>query len=87
MARSPFAEQDVRMKVVGRRVEPQLVEHASGALLAQGALFSESIARLSQAPYIPKGVYRFRSHEAAHQHEQDCLVRAMAKLALERRNG
>jgi len=75
------------MRLVGSRVEPKIAVNASGDLLAEGARFSESITRLSRAAYVPKGVYRFSSHEQANQHEQDCLVRAIAGLALERQHG
>ena len=39
-----------------------LVERASGLLLAEGARFNEAISRLAPATFVPKGVYRFRSH-------------------------
>jgi hypothetical protein len=58
--------------------------NASGLLLAEGARFSESISRLSQATFVPKGVYRFRSHDAANRHAEDCLVQGMARLAAAR---
>ncbi|MCL2297464.1 MAG: hypothetical protein FWC38_01275 [Proteobacteria bacterium] len=75
------------MKVVGRRVTQQMSERASGELLAEGARFNESIAHLSRAAYIPKGVYRFKTHEEANRHEEDHIVRAMAQRILERRQG
>lgn len=73
------------MRQVGWRREPEVTVQASGLLLAQGARFSESIAHLSQTTFIPKGVYRFRSHDDANQHAQGCLVRGMGLLAAERR--
>lgn len=72
-------------KQVGSRREQQLTAAASGILLAEGARFSESISHLSPTTFVPKGVYRFRSHEEANRHEQDCLVRGMGLLARERR--
>jgi len=75
------------VKSVGRRIEPPLAVHASGEFLAEGARFNEVVARLSRAGYMPKGVYRYKSQEEANQHEQDCLVHAIARLALERRHG
>ena len=75
------------MRSVGRRLEPRIAIRASGDLLGEGARFNESMARLSCAAHVPKGVYRFASHEQANQHEQDCLVRAIARLALERKHG
>jgi len=57
---------------------------ATGALLAEGARFNETISHLAKTTFVPKGVYRFKSHEAANRHEQDCLVRGMGQLAAER---
>lgn len=69
------------MRQVGFRREPELVARATGLLLEEGARFSESISRLSPSTFIPKGIYRFRSHEAANRHELDCLTRGMGLLA------
>jgi len=72
------------MKQIGSRIEPPLSPTASGALLAQGARFSESIGHLSPSTFIPKGVYRFLTHDAANQHWEECLARGMAALAAKR---
>jgi hypothetical protein len=72
------------MKLVGSRREAELTEHASGEALAAGARFSESIAALAKWTFIPKGVYRFKSHEAMNKHQEDCLARGMGLLAAER---
>jgi hypothetical protein len=72
------------MKLVGTRRELTMTPHASGALLAEGARFCESVARLSATGHVPKGIYRFRTHAQANQHEQDCLVQMMAQLAANR---
>ena len=72
------------MKTIGRRREPELLLHASGEALAAGARFSESIAYFAKSTFIPKGVYRFKTHEAANKHQQDCLARGMGLLAAER---
>jgi len=69
------------MKTVGIRREPQITEQASGDALTAGARFSESLSRLAPSTFIPKGVYRFKSHEAANKHQQDCLARGMGLLA------
>lgn len=69
------------MRQVGTRREPMLVPQASGQLLAAAARFNESLARLTPTTFVPKGVYRYRSHEEANRHEQDCLARGMAALA------
>lgn len=72
------------MRQVGSRREPAVSIEASGALLAEGARFSETVSRLAVTAYIPKGVYRFESHEAANQHDRECLARAMASRAAKR---
>ena len=71
----------VAMKQVGARREAAIAQCASGLLLAQGARFSEALARLSPSTFIPKGIYRFKSHEDANRHAEHCLVRGMARLA------
>ena len=72
------------MKVIGTRLEPELSKDASGEALAAGARFSESIAALAKSTFIPKGVYRFKSHEAMNKHQEDCLASGMGLLAVER---
>jgi len=70
---------------VGKRREAERVEKASGLLLAKGARFNEVMARLAPTTFVPKGVYRIKSHEEANRHELDCLVRGMVAVALKRR--
>ena len=72
------------MREVGRRQEPQIVQQASGLLLTEGARFSEAMSRLAPSTFVPKGVYRFKTHADANQHQQDCLVRGMGLLAARR---
>jgi len=72
------------MRQVGARREPAVAEKATGLLLAEGARFNEAVSRLSRTTFIPKGVYRFASHDEANRHEQDCLVRGMGLLAAAR---
>ena len=73
------------MRQVGSRREPEMVERASGLLLAEGARFNEALSRLAPTTFIPKGIYRFRSHDDANRQQLDCLVRGMGLLALGRR--
>jgi len=76
------------MRQVGSKRERPLAVNASGVLLAEGARFNEAISRLSQTTFVPKGIYRFGSHDAANRHAEDCLVRGMARLAATRlKNG
>ena len=69
------------MKTVGSRCQALITERASGEALAEGARFSEAVAPLTKTTFIPKGVYRFKTHEAANKHQQDCLARGIAMLA------
>jgi hypothetical protein len=62
-----------------------LARHASGELLAEGARLNETVANLAKTTFIPKGVYRFRSHEEANLHEAEQLAQGMGKLASSRR--
>lgn len=73
------------MKQVGSRRERGLAAEASGLLLAEGARFSETVAHLTRTTFVPKGVYRFRSHEDANRHQEGCLARGMALRASQRR--
>lgn len=72
------------MRQVGSRLAQPVVLLASGQLLAEGARFSESVAQLTRSTFIPKGLYRFKSHNDANRHAQDCLVLGMGLLAAKR---
>jgi hypothetical protein len=72
------------MRQVGLRRERPVAATADGELLAEGARFNEALAWLSKSTFVPKGIYRFSSHEAANRHAEDCLVRGMARLAVSR---
>ncbi|MDR2187369.1 MAG: hypothetical protein LBE62_04855 [Azonexus sp.] len=77
------------MKIIGRRRERPLGQPPSGDLLAAGARFNDEVHRLptGDTTFIAKGIYRFKTHEEANQHQLDCLIRGMAKIARERANG
>ncbi|MGE0646192.1 MAG: hypothetical protein AB7P24_21280 [Nitrospira sp.] len=72
------------MITVGRRRERPIARQGDGTLLAEGARFSETIAHLATSTFIPKGVYRFRSHMDANKQQDDCLAKGMGRLAAER---
>jgi len=72
------------MRTVGQRQERPIVMQADGTLLAEGARFSEAMAHLAQSTFIPKGVYRFRTHEDANKQQEDRLVQGLGQLAAER---
>ena len=77
------------MRTIGRRKERPIGIHPSGTLLAEGARFNDELRRVptGDTTLIPKGVYRFKTHEEANQQQENCLARGMAKTALERANG
>jgi hypothetical protein len=74
------------MRIVGYRKERPISFSASAALLAEGARFNDDMHRLptGDATRIRKGVYRFRTHEEANQHQMACLVDNMAQIARKR---
>ena len=74
------------MRTIGHRKEPPISYSASAELLVQGARFNDEIHRLPTGgrTFIPKGVYRFKSFEAANRHDLDCVVAGMVQAALER---
>ena len=75
------------MRTIGKRIVQQVAATPSGELLAAGARFSESIAAMSGLNgqiFMPKGVYRYKSHEAANEHMIECIALGMAMLAKKR---
>lgn len=74
---------DSPMRVVGIRRARPISLSASAELLREGARFNDEIHRLPSggSGFIPKGVYRFMTHEAANRHQQDCVAQGMAKIA------
>ena len=75
------------MRRIGHREERPISFSASAALLAEGARFNDEIHRLptGNATFIPKGIFRFKTHADANRHQLDCLVEGMAQVALSRR--
>jgi hypothetical protein len=74
------------MRTVGHRKERPISFSASAAILAEGARFNDEIHRLptGKSTFIPKGVFRFKTHEDANRQQLDCLVEGMAEAALAR---
>ena len=74
------------MRTIGHRKERPITFSASAELLAEGARFNDEIHHLPTGnfTFIPKGVYRFKSHEDANRQQLDNLVKGMAQIALER---
>ena len=72
------------MRAVGRKIPP-VTFSASPDLLSEGARFNDAMQELSgRWTCIPKGVYRFKSHEEANQFDLDCLIQKMSKTSRER---
>lgn len=74
------------MRIVGRKSEPLPTLAASGEALMRAASFNEmmqSIMPYGKIGYIPKGIYRFKTHEEANRQQDECLVRHMAKIQIE----
>ena len=73
------------MHTVGHRTIRPITFWASSESLAEGARFNDAMQRLSgDCTYIPKGVFRFKSHEEANQFDFNCLIKKMAKISKER---
>lgn len=74
------------MRTVGNRKEIEITFPATAVLLAEGARFNDEIHRLptGNRTFIPKGLFRFKSHEEANRHDLECLAEGMAEIALER---
>ena len=74
------------MRRVGHRKEPAITFSASAELLAEGARFNDDLHRLpsGNTTFMPKGVYRFRTHAESNRHETECLIEGMARLAAKR---
>lgn len=74
------------MRTIGRKSEPLPTSAASGEALMCAASFNEmmqSIMPYGKMGCIPKGIYRFKTHEEANRQQDECLVRHMAKIQLE----
>ena len=73
------------MKTVGKKIERPLMADASGSLLCEAAAFNETLQNafpFGKLGPIPKGLYRFASHEEANLQDEICLARHMAKIEL-----
>lgn len=56
--------------------------------LASGIAFSADLSRLAGGVVMfPKGIFRYKTHEEANEHEARCLAEGMARLARERSRG
>ncbi|MDQ1362769.1 MAG: hypothetical protein QG652_629 [Pseudomonadota bacterium] len=71
------------MRTIGRRKQRELSVYASGEQLKQGALFNDEMHKLptGQRTAMPKGVYRYATHEEANLHWLESLVKFMVHYA------
>lgn len=67
------------MRTVGDRVDRPLALRPTAELLKEGLRFiAQSPAFGESSTWIPKGVYRFRTHAEAEEQRIACLARAIA---------
>ena len=70
------------MRIVGDRVQRPISLRPSAERLEAGMQFVAEMAALGNAStFIPKGVYRFRTHAEAEEQRISCLARGMAARA------
>jgi hypothetical protein len=76
---------EITMRTVGHRKQRPISFSASADLLLEGARFNDEIHRLTPnyCACVPKGIYRFKSHEEANQFDRECLLNAMVRTARE----
>lgn len=72
------------MRVIGWRKDRPISFAASASMLAEGARFNDEIHQLptGDTTYIPKGVFRFATLDAANLHQSECLALGMANQAM-----
>ena len=70
-------------RIVGTIAGRQITFSASGAALAEGARWNDAMHKLPTGNFhcIPRGVYRYPSHDAADRHLAQCLAARMAEIA------
>lgn len=75
------------MKIIGHRSERGIAAQPSGRLLVEGARANDLLRAFPGGGngFVPKGVYRFRTHAEANRHWERCLAEAMERLARNRR--
>lgn len=76
------------MKIVGKRIEPPVTTSTSGSSLASAVTFSADLTQLAGGRVMfPKGVFRYKTHEEANEHQAQCLAQGMASLVRQRASG
>jgi hypothetical protein len=72
------------VRVVGQRLEREVTLHASGELLRDGALFNSEMQKIQSCLRFPRGLYRYKTHEEAERHWNECVVNTMVAVQRER---
>ena len=74
------------MRIVGDRKQRVISLSARPDLLIEGARFNDEIHRIpgGEMTCIPKGVYRFKTHEQANQQQEKYIIAGIVQLARER---
>ena len=75
------------MITIGTRKERPITFSASGTALIEGAQFNDEIHKLpsGSTTCIPKGIYRFKTHEAADEFLSECIANSIAMTTMGRR--
>ena len=72
------------MRIVGKHKYTEIFATASGEHLKRAAMFNETLQATmpnGNQGYIPKGIYRFKTHRDANKHQDDCLVAHLVRIA------
>jgi hypothetical protein len=74
------------MKTIGKKTVRPISLHANAELMAEGLRFNDEMIKMNPLPYImiPKGVYRFKTHEEANLQWDEAIAQGMAILAKQR---
>ena len=73
------------MKTVGQRTQAPVSDTLSVRGLVDAAQLSATLAGVGgHGGGLPKGVFRFRSHEDANHQQEQALLRRMSQLAARR---
>jgi hypothetical protein len=71
-------------RLVGKRVELALCVHASGEEIKKAAAFNEMLQAafpFGKKYVCAKGIYRFKTHEEANFHQEQCIAETMALVS------
>lgn len=78
-----------KQRIVGTRRVREMTFDASGENLKRGCEFNDEIHRTfgTRDNGVPKGVYRFKTHKEANEHQEMCMANKMARIAISRKAG